>query len=383
MSHSTDAWVLHRGEGPNAGRTELVREQFEFSDISNEECLVRPLYGCWEGNMSHALERKPVDIAAQRGEDRVVFGNAGVVEIIECGANVTTVKKGDIAILFCNGLWDQYGYPERIFAYDAPGTIGVCAKTTKMHQKQLIPVPKNTKYGLERWAAFSLRYPTAWSNWRLAIGTLRLQLNETELPTPTVWGWGGGVSLAELHLARLQGCNATQISSRDERLKVARDLGITAHDRTAIRALNYDEKRYRSDAEYKEKYLEAERTFLGWVNDETDGQGVNIFIDYIGTPVLRATLKALARQSVIATAGWKDGMYLKFLRALECINRHQHINTHYARYTEGVQAVAFAEANEWLPHADDYVYSFDEIPKCGHDYDANKFVFFPVFKVND
>ena len=39
---------------------------------------------------------------------------------------------------------------------------------------------------------------TAWSNWELAYGTLRLLLNENDLPHPQVWGWGGGVTLGEL-----------------------------------------------------------------------------------------------------------------------------------------------------------------------------------------
>ena len=91
------------------------------------------------------------------------------------------------------------------------------AKTTKLHQKQVIPIPENNTYDLKRWAAFSLRYVTAWSNWRLAYGMLRLQLTENELPDPVVWGWGGGVSLAELHLAHLQGCRTFQVSSRKDR----------------------------------------------------------------------------------------------------------------------------------------------------------------------
>lgn len=382
MSHKTDAWVLYAGDGPDAGSTELVREEFEFDDISSEEVLVRPLYGCWEGNMGHALHRKPVDIARQRGEEKLVFGNAGVVEVIDVGGDVDTVRVGDKAILFCNGIWDKYGYPKKIFGYDAPNTIGMLAKKSKVHQKQLIPVPSNSRYDLARWAAFSLRYITAWSNWRLAYGTLRLELNEEELPDPVVWGWGGGVSLAELHLARLQGCRAFQVSSREDRQKAAEDLGITAIDRNEFPKLNYDAKRYKTDPEYKAEYKESEDRFLSIVDDLTNGHGVNIFLDYVGSPVIRATLKAMARQGVLATAGWKEGMSLWFLRAVECIDRHQHIHTHYARYGEGVAAVRFAEAHEWLPTVDKRIYTFDEIPELARDYDNGDFTYFPVFSVN-
>ncbi|MFT6396910.1 MAG: NADPH:quinone reductase-like Zn-dependent oxidoreductase [Bradymonadia bacterium] len=382
MTHKTKAWVLHAGEKGNPQPTELSFEDFEFDDISSEEVLVKPLYGCWEGNMGHALHRTPVDICLQRREERVVFGNAGVVEILDVGSDVDTVRVGQKAILFCNGVWDKFGYPKKIFGYDAPGTIGMLALKTKVHQKQVIPIPEENTFDLVRWAAFSLRYVTAWSNFRLAYGTLRLQLTEHELPAPVVWGWGGGVSLGELHLARLQGCRAFQVSSRADRQEAARKLGITAIDRNEISDLMFDAKRYKTDPEYKARYKASEDRFLEIVEELTHGHGVNIFLDYVGSPVIRATLKAMARQGVLATAGWKEGMHLWFLRAVECIDRHQHIHTHYARYGEGVQAVQFAVANEWLPEVDPKIYDYDEIPALAEAYNRGEFTYFPCFRVN-
>src|SRR5690625_5348480 len=85
MTLKTDAWVIHKGEGKDPGKAELKRETFEIPALGPEHVYARPLYGCWEGNMGHIIDRKPVDVAAQRGEDRIVMGNAGVVEIIEVG----------------------------------------------------------------------------------------------------------------------------------------------------------------------------------------------------------------------------------------------------------------------------------------------------------
>lgn len=380
--HKTDAWVLYQGSGESPGPTQLKREEFQFPDITSEEVLVRPLYGCWEGNMGHALERQPVDICRMRREERVVIGNAGVVEVVQCGADVTTVSEGDRAIVFCNGVWDAYGYPKRIFGYDAPGTIGVLARKTKLHQMQLIPVPKGGRFDMARWAAFSLRFVTAWSNWRLAFGTFRLQLEEHELHDPIVWGWGGGVALATLQLARLAGCDTLQISSREDRRDAARQHGIDTVDRSEFPHLSYDDARYKSDDDYRARYRDSEERFLDIVSRQTGGRGVNIFIDYVGSPVLRATLKALARQGIVTTAGWKEGMVVWFLRASECIDRHQHIHTHYARYTEGLQAVRFAEANAWLPTPDARIYEFDEVPELAADYAAGRFTYYPCFRVN-
>lgn len=385
MTLKTDAWVIHRGEGKDPGKAELKRETFEIPDLGPEHVYARPLYGCWEGNMGHILDRKPVDVAAQRDEDRIVMGNAGVVEIIEVGDDVTTVKKGDIAILFCNGGWDEFGYPEWIFGYDAKDTIGMLAKTTRLHQKQVIRIPDKapTDDRLAQWAGFSLRYPTAWSNWRLAYGMFRLMLDDNEYPTPIVWGWGGGVTLAQLDLARRAGCDAVQISSSGARRQLAENLGIGVVDRSEFKDLYFDAKRYRKDEEYTKQYQAAETTFQNIVQERTGGRGVNIFIDYIGGPVSRATIKATSRQSVITTAGWKAGMVVQNIRAIECINRRQHIHTHYARYSEGIQSVNFGAANNWLPEVDPKIYSYDEIPTLAEDYQRGDFVYYPIFKVND
>jgi len=383
MTIKTDAWVLHAGEkGAPPKRTELVRETFEFSDPGPTEAIVSPLFGCMEGNMGHAVERKPIDICLARGEAKVVVGNAGVVKVERCGAEVKTVREGDTAILFCNGDPDEFGYPRRIFGYDTPGSIGVMAKTTKFDQIQLIPVPANTKYSLEQWAAFSLRYVTAWSNWRLAYGTLRLLVGEKELPHPQAWGWGGGVCLGELALAKHWGCDATQIASTDERLATIEKLGIRALDRREFIDLYYDKKRFKVDEEYTKKYTASEKIFMDHVDRITGGKLVNVFLDYVGVPVLRATLKALAREGVIATAGWKEGMMIELVRATECITRHQHINTHYARYDEGVAAVEFAEKNGWLPPLDGKVYAYDDVLQMFKDYKAGTLGWFPIYAVN-
>jgi hypothetical protein len=102
----------------------------------------------------------------------------------------------------------------------------------------------------------------------------------------------------------------------------------------------------------------------------------------VGAPVYRLTLRALSREGVIATAGWKEGMELKHLRARECIDRHQHVNTHYARYAQGLAAVRYAEESGWLPAVDERIYSFDEIDALAQDYAAERTGYFPCFAVN-
>ncbi len=381
MSYRADAWVLHAGESKEPVRAQLVRETIEFPALKDNEVLAEPLYGCWEGNMGHALSRKPVDICRQRKEPKVVIGNAGVVRIKEVGKKVSSVEPGQTAIIFCTGVADRWGYPEKILAYDAPGTMGCLSSLMKLTDRQLIPLPENTRHSAVRWAAFSLRYITAWSNWELAYGVFRLLVPQQEYQSPNVWGWGGGVTLAELDLARRHGCRTVMLTSRSHIAAIDR-TGITTVDRRKFGQIDYDSERYKNDSDFRDRYRHAEKAFVEEVQRRTHGEGVQIFLDYVGSPVYRATLKALSREGVIATAGWKEGMEIWHLRAIECIERHQHIYTHYARLEQGIQAVAYAEKNDWLPDPDEKVYGFDEVPLLAEAYDAGQTGYFPCFSIN-
>jgi NADPH:quinone reductase-like Zn-dependent oxidoreductase len=384
MSETTQAWLLRPG-GDKLEKGELELDDITLRDVGEEDCLVESLFGCWEGNMSHAIERKPVDVCKQRGEDYVVLGNAGVVRILKCGPQVTTVKEGDYALLFCIGTWDKWGYPTKIFGYDAPNTVGLLAKRTVTHQQQVIPIPKDSRYSLKQWAAFSLRYITAWSNWQQAYGCWRVQMTVEDCPSPYVWGWGGGVSWAELTLAKYFGAKVTMISGNPKRLRAIERVGMAAVDRRAFPKLDYNSAKYKADEAYRKEYLESENIFLRTVKEQTDGLGVSIFLDYVGSPVTRATLKALSRQGVVATAGWKEGMKISNVRAIECITRHTHVHTHYARYAQGVAAVQFAENTGWVPEdtSEMEVYSFDDMHQLNEDYVTGKtYSYFPIYEVN-
>ncbi len=380
---TTEAWVLYAG-GPNKEPGKLVKEPFSFGEITEDEVLVEPLYGSWEGNMGHAIKRDPVDICRLRKEPKVVIGNSGVVRILRVGSAITSVKSGDLAVLF-GGLWDKHGFLTlgNTYGYDAAGSIGMLTKQCKLRENQFLPLPKNTRHSLQAWAVFSLRYFTAYNNWNLAYQCFRLQMSEQDCPVPWVWGWGGGSTLAELELARSAGCKTAMMSSIPERLRYIEDRGILPIDRRQFPNLNYNEEQYRNDPAFKKAYDESERIFLNLVEKHTEGQGVSIFVDYIGAPVSVATQRALSRQGVLTTAGWKRGMKITSVRALECINRHIHAHTHYARYSDGLPAIALAESTGWLPKIGDKVWSWDEIPALAEDHAADRITdYFPVYQVN-
>ncbi len=381
--YTTDAWVLHRGATDASEPAELRREPFSFGELAPDEVLVEPLYGCWEGNMGHALARKPIDICRARKEEKVVIGNAGVVRVLKPGSAVTHLREGDACVFSGVLVTDKYGYMTQAFGYDAPNTVGLLAKQTKVAAKCLLPIQRGTRHSLQQWAAFSLRYITAWSNWRVAFGTYRLQMREEDLPAPFAWGWGGGVTLAELDLARRFGCKTAMISGRASRLEVIERLGIHPVDRRQFKDIEYDEQRYRSDPAYKAAHQQSEKLFLQLVEKHTGGEGVSIFLDYIGTPVIRSTLKALSRQGVVATAGWRDGMAVSHNRAVACISRHTHVHTHYARRQESVVAMEYAETMGWLPPLSGDAWRFDDVPALAAAFARDAVdSYFPIYQIN-
>jgi NADPH:quinone reductase-like Zn-dependent oxidoreductase len=314
--------------------------------------------------MDHAVRRSPIDVCELRGEDQVVLGNAGVVRVLEVGSNVTKIAPNDFGILFCNGVADMYGYPIKIFGYDAPRTVGVLAARTVLHETNIIPIPASSPLSMEQWAAFSLRYITAWANWRVAWGCFRVQMPEINPEDVHVWAWGGGVAVAELGLALAEGCRVAMMASRPERLKELRAIGIDAIDRRRFRAEH------------------MEKDFLEVVRERTNGRGVSILIDNIGVHPT-ANLKAMSRQGVIATSGWRNRTIFPLSRAAECQNRHLHVFTHYARYDEGCAAVDYALQHDWAPPTVSNTYDWTEIPQLADDYSAGRIAsYFPIFRVN-
>jgi NADPH:quinone reductase-like Zn-dependent oxidoreductase len=375
-----EAYVLYDS---SSGKNGLVHEDFEIGDPRGDEVVAEPLYGAWEGNMAHSLMRRPIDICRHRGEERVIIGNAGVVRVVQCGPEARAFRPGDVALIFSGCELDVYGYPTKILGYDAPGTMGCLATRIRIREKNLIRVPKETRHTLPQWAAFSVRYITGWSNWRLACGAYRLLVTEAQDPSPHVWGWGGGTALATVDLARRAGCRTVMLSGDDARLATIRTVGVEALDRRMFGDLAFDEAKVATESDLRRKYMRAEAAFLACVREKTGGRGAQVFVDNIGGPLVRATMRALSREGVLATCGWKEGMHVSYLRSVACIGRQQHVNTHYATYAEALDAVAYAEKHGWLPPADLAIHAFSDVPALAAEFAENRTGMFPIYKVNN
>jgi NADPH:quinone reductase-like Zn-dependent oxidoreductase len=378
----TEAWVIHpRHDGEGAAQLSL--EPLQLSELAADEVLVAPIYGCWEGNMSHALRRQPVDVCRLRLENTVALGNAGVVRVLATGKEVSDLDEGDACVLLPIGTADRHGYITRVFGYDAAGSVGMLAKRTKLKRFQLYRIPPSCPHDLKQWAATSVRYGTAWDNWRVALGCYRTQMSDHDDPAPWVFGWGGGVVLAELQLAARAGCAVAMFASSDVRLAQVKACGIIPIDRRAFPDLDFDAAHFDTDQAYRERYLGSERRFLRCVNQLTDGRKVAVFIDNIGGPVHRATLRALARQGVIATSGWDRGGQLATNRIEACTQRQLHVFTHGVRAQESVAACEFMASSDWIPPLPDKVWAWQEIPQLAEAFaDGRIASYFPIFGVN-
>lgn len=384
---TTDAWVLYalggHVERPTLVEDVLRREAFSFPDPEEDEALVEPLYGSYEANMDHALLRDPVDICRQRGEKSTVIGNLGVVRVLRLGSSPTTLREGDVCIVMPFGKRDRHGYAELVYGYDMPGTIGLMTKRTKVRAENLLPVPADSPYSLPQWAAYA-RYFTAWDNWSVAFHCWQAQMRRHDPGDHLVFAWGGGVSLAELELARRAGFRVAMTASTDERLAYLDSKGIQPVDRRLFPDLAKDEDGQPLDGVAESRYRASEREFLRAVSELSDGVGVAIFVDLIGAPVYKATLKSLAREGVLTTAGWKGGMNLLNRRATECIKRHVHVNTHVWNFQDCAQIRDYQEQTGWIADIDpDAIYGFDEIPVLAQDYRMSKLsTYFPIYQVN-
>jgi NADPH:quinone reductase-like Zn-dependent oxidoreductase len=376
------AWLLHAGKTRSDGPTTLQRGKVSVEAPGPSEVLVAPLYGCWEGNMGHALAREPVDVARLRREREIVIGNAGVVRVLELGPGVTELSVGDVAMTFPSGVQDPAGYMVKARGFDAPHQRGLLAERVCMRTDQLLLIRPNSRLTLPQWAAFSVRFVTAWSNWELARGVFRLQMTEADRPVIRVWGWGGGTTLAELDLANREGCKAVMISGSDVNLGLIERAGVYPLDRRRFPRLLWDPVLYEKDADYRETHGKSKREFLETVEQQTEGQGVDIFLDYIGEPVYDLTLRALARQGVLATAGWKTQTQVTHSRAQESIFRHQHVYSHYARRAQGVAAMEYAERTGWAPEVSSTVYSFEDIPALARAYADGDAHYFTCYAIN-
>ncbi|MDX1385504.1 MAG: zinc-binding alcohol dehydrogenase family protein, partial [Thermoanaerobaculia bacterium] len=224
---------------------------------------LRILAASGEHNVDHAALADTVNIAEGRG-GKIFPGNSAVGEVIEVGSEVAKFQSGDVVLTHCNGDPDSYGYPQRIWAYDTPDSVGWYAEEAVVGDWQIVPAP--LACGLDLWqiAALPLRAPTAYHMWRRALGIYRLKVSREQRAVLNVLSFGGGVGECFLMLARSEGHDAWFCSGSPERRAALEKLGIQGIDQQAF-------NRFRSRDDV--------RAFSKEVKRLTGGEGMHIVAD--------------------------------------------------------------------------------------------------------
>ncbi len=333
-------------------------DKFDFSRVLKLDTLELPTPGpgdvrmrilaaSAEHNVDHAVLADTVNIVEARG-GKMYPGNSAMGEVVEVGSDVTKFEPGDVVITHCNGDPDEFGYPQRIWAYDQPESIGRYAEEAVVGEWQLIKAPLDCGLNLWEIAALPLRAPTAYHLWRRAIGIFRIKVSEEQLPSLNVMGFGGGVSELFLMQAKEAGHRAFFCSGSPERRDKLAAMGIEPIDQKAF-------NRFASKDDIK--------AFSREVKKLTDGVGMHLVCDMLRGGCFPAGFTASAREGVNVSAGWQLSQVLEYNSPLASVKQMTLDHTHYETIPLCEEATALY-GSVYKPTVHKEIYPFEDLPRC-------------------
>ena len=328
----------------------------ELRPMGPRDVHLRILAVSGEHNVDHAVLADTDGIAAARG-GKIYPGNSAVGEVLAAGAEVKRFKPGDIALTHCNGEPDQFGFPQRIWAYDQPDSIGWYAEEAVVGEWQLVPAPLGCGLSLWEIAALPLRAPTAYHLWRRALGIFRLKVSDEKLRRLNVLSFGGGVGECFLMLAKSEGHHAYFCSGSPDRRAALERRGIHGIDQKAF-------NRFASRDDV--------RAFSGEVRKLTGGVNMHIVCDMLRGPVFAAGLAVSSRCGVNVSAGWQLSRQVDYNSTLMSVKQVTIDHTHYET-VEGCTAATELYGVVFKPTVHKEVYAFEDLPRAMREmYDATQ-----------
>ena len=197
----------------------------------------------------------------------------GAGEVVSVGEGVTQWKRGDrVAGIFMQNWIDGPATPEKVKGALGGDVDGMLAEFVSLSENGLVAIPDHLSY--QEAATLPCAAVTAWN--ALAAGDVK--------PGSAVLIQGtGGVSLFALQFARLRGAKVFGISSNNDKLSRAFELGLDA-------GLNYTE------------VPDWDR----WAIEQT-GEGVDLVVEVGGVGTLPRSLRALRMGGTIAQVGVLTG----------------------------------------------------------------------------
>ncbi|MGE0463393.1 MAG: zinc-binding dehydrogenase [Vicinamibacterales bacterium] len=205
--------------------------------------------------------------------------------------------------------------------YDVLGyqSDGGYAEYVRVPVQNLIALPD--AIGFIEAAAFPLAFLTAW---HMLVTRARLRAGELVL----VLGAGSGVGQAAIQIARLHGARVIATAGSDDKLARARELG-------AFEVVNH-----------------ATDDFAGAVRRLTNGRGVDIVVEHVGTATWDRSLRCLSRGGRLVTCGATTGydarVDLRFLFA----RQWSLLGSYMGQKAELLRAAELFFAGELMPAVD-------------------------------
>ena len=325
----------------------LKLDDLELRDPGPGDVHLRILAASAEHNVDHAVMADTINIVEARG-GKIYPGNSAVGEVIATGSDVTRFSPGDVVLTHCNGDPDPYGYPQRIWAYDMPDSIGWYAEEAVVGEWQLIPAPLDCGLSLWQIAALPLRAPTAYHMWRRAIGIYRTKVTEEQRAQLNVLGFGGGVSELFLMQAKAEGHRAFFCSGSEARRKKLAEQGIEG----------IDQKQFNRFADKQDV-----KAFSKEVKTLTDGEGMHLVCDMLRGGVFPAGFQAMARQGVNVSAGWQLSQVLEYNTTIASVKQLTLDHTHYETIPYCEEATKLY-GSVYQPTVHDEIYAFEDLPRC-------------------
>jgi len=344
----------------------LALDTLELRPAGPSDVHVRVLAVSAEHNIDHASTADTINIAEARG-GKMVPGNSMTGEVLAVGANVTKFKPGDIVITHCNGGPDEYGFPTRIWAYDAENSVGWYAKEAVVGDWQLIHAPLGCGLSLWEIAALPLRAPTAYHLWRRALGIYRLKVSYEKRARVNVLGFGGGVSELFLQLAKAEGHSAFFCSGSPERRAALEKHGI----------VGIDQKQF---DRFKSK--DGVKAFTAHCKKLTGGEQMHIVCDMLRGPVFAAGLAVAARQGVNVSAGWQLSQVVEYNSTLMSVKQVTIDHTHYET-VEGCAAATALYGSVFKPTVHREIYAWRDLPRAHQEMHENTQTGIPIVRVAD
>jgi crotonyl-CoA carboxylase/reductase len=341
-------------------------DRLELRPVGPRDVHLRILAVSAEHNVDHAALADTVNIAQARG-GKIYPGNSAVGEVLAVGGEVKKFQPGDVVLTHCNGDPDRHGYPQRIWAYDTPDSVGWYAEEAVVGEWQIVPAPLQCGLTLWQIAALPLRAPTAYHMWRRALGIFRLKVSREQRAVLNVLGFGGGVSELLLMLARSEGHRAFFCSGSPERRAVLEKQGITGIDQQAFH-------RFASRDDV--------RAFSAEVRRLTGAEGMHIVCDMLRGPVFAAGFAVASREGVNVSAGWQLSQVIEYNSTLASVKQVTLDHTHYETLA-GVAAATELYGRVFKPTVHREIYAFADLPRAFEEMHQNVQTGIPIVRVAD